>query len=371
MKITGTGSYALLALKILDSQNKIHFNKKYQRGFVWSERFKRDLIISLLKGYPIGSIIIKRKLDDEFEVVDGQQRIKTILSFLNESLSLNATHGKEAKQILLERWNGKEKYKNKNSVRNFSDLVEIDQINIQSNIIIPFETIEISDDQELKAFFNKIQNQEKVTAGEIISNLPFELFEHLKEELEEVEVGSLKNIGFDNKRNEFLKILIANYGISINNFHLGYTDDEVIKLSNKIVQQIQKDEINEEEFVKSIKSTLAFLQRIDSKIDIGRAKKRFVKLFMLITNNLNTNSKLNIKLISLINQKLSILSSSIFLTESDRKDKFIKELISLEIISKEEEFGKFIELHALFSKTKTIDAEKKKLIEFWTQKVTE
>ena len=60
---------------------------EYQRDYVWNQDFKEKLIYSLIKRYPIGNISIRNleELNDKgarSEVVDGQQRLTTILNFV-------------------------------------------------------------------------------------------------------------------------------------------------------------------------------------------------------------------------------------------------------------------------------------------------
>lgn len=43
----GNAVYTLGQIKTLWDQGLLKINREYQRGFVWSERFQKDLIISL------------------------------------------------------------------------------------------------------------------------------------------------------------------------------------------------------------------------------------------------------------------------------------------------------------------------------------
>lgn len=55
----------------------------YQRQFVWSEEQQLSLIQSILDGVPIGSIFISKRKDDScYDIVDGQQRLKSIFYFI-------------------------------------------------------------------------------------------------------------------------------------------------------------------------------------------------------------------------------------------------------------------------------------------------
>lgn len=73
---------------------------EYQRNFVWSNEFKDKLLLSLAKRYTIGNITI-RKMDvanskgARQEVVDGQQRLRTIYDFINNEYEINYETSKE------------------------------------------------------------------------------------------------------------------------------------------------------------------------------------------------------------------------------------------------------------------------------------
>ncbi len=56
----------------------------FQRNFVWDIKKASKLIESFLLGYPVPNILLGRpQNDDRMEVIDGQQRIRTISGFIN------------------------------------------------------------------------------------------------------------------------------------------------------------------------------------------------------------------------------------------------------------------------------------------------
>ncbi len=63
----------------------------FQRGSVWKERDKSFLIDSLVRGFPIPMIVLQHEERDGptdliRRVVDGQQRLRTIIAFVNREL---------------------------------------------------------------------------------------------------------------------------------------------------------------------------------------------------------------------------------------------------------------------------------------------
>lgn len=57
------------------------FNPPYQRGSVWTDEQRRNLIKSLLEGLPIGAIFLNHRDIFTTVIVDGKQRIETIQAF--------------------------------------------------------------------------------------------------------------------------------------------------------------------------------------------------------------------------------------------------------------------------------------------------
>ena len=60
----------------------------YQRGSVWGPTRRRNLIRSLMLGIPVGNIFWNMRPDMTMAVVDGKQRIETILAFYDDTLDV-------------------------------------------------------------------------------------------------------------------------------------------------------------------------------------------------------------------------------------------------------------------------------------------
>lgn len=58
---------------------KLTIQPQYQRNYIYADG-KRDVAVieSILKGYPLGLVYFNKVADDQFEVLDGQQRITSI-----------------------------------------------------------------------------------------------------------------------------------------------------------------------------------------------------------------------------------------------------------------------------------------------------
>lgn len=71
-------------------RNKIDTNPDYQRPSVWSVSQKQLLMDTILRGYDIPKLYLRKisSNPDKYEVVDGQQRLRSIWSFMSNEFAL-------------------------------------------------------------------------------------------------------------------------------------------------------------------------------------------------------------------------------------------------------------------------------------------
>src|SRR5579875_2146300 len=67
------------------SDQKLFVNRRYQRKLVWTLEEKQRLIESILKQYPIPAILLADRADGGYEIIDGLQRLHTIMSFVESA----------------------------------------------------------------------------------------------------------------------------------------------------------------------------------------------------------------------------------------------------------------------------------------------
>lgn len=63
----------------LTISEKLDLSPSYQRGFIWSLPDQKSLINTISKGYPLPNLFIRVLKDGQMEMVDGQQRSRTII----------------------------------------------------------------------------------------------------------------------------------------------------------------------------------------------------------------------------------------------------------------------------------------------------
>lgn len=96
--------YLVMSLREILSMyedGELKINPIYQRGFRWNVQQKTYLIESLLLNFPLPPIFVYQREDGIWELVDGLQRISTILEFFNKLLPEHINE--ENKLIQLER----------------------------------------------------------------------------------------------------------------------------------------------------------------------------------------------------------------------------------------------------------------------------
>jgi len=76
----------------LADKGQLNLDPPYQRRSVWSPRDKRFFIDTILNGYPAPPVFLHKTLDDSgratYHVVDGKQRIQTILAFRDNKITI-------------------------------------------------------------------------------------------------------------------------------------------------------------------------------------------------------------------------------------------------------------------------------------------
>lgn len=90
-------------LKEVYFKEMLDLSPPYQRNFIWTIYDQQHLINSIQKQNPIPNFFLLQKKDKSFEMVDGQQRSRTILSFLKgqfKDLSGNLYSDKTHSKIL-------------------------------------------------------------------------------------------------------------------------------------------------------------------------------------------------------------------------------------------------------------------------------
>jgi len=94
----------------LHEDGLLNLEPGFQRQSVWSERDRAHLIESILRNYPLPAVFFRRREEEGviyYDVIDGKQRIESILMFVGELKGMFATRvqlpGRDAVELVT--WN--------------------------------------------------------------------------------------------------------------------------------------------------------------------------------------------------------------------------------------------------------------------------
>lgn len=95
MKNFDTRTYNISDFVEWSNNGLLELSPDFQRRSVWTEKAKSYLIDTIIRGKPIPKILISQKLQGTRNiriVVDGQQRLRTILEYYNDDFKISRVH---------------------------------------------------------------------------------------------------------------------------------------------------------------------------------------------------------------------------------------------------------------------------------------
>lgn len=100
MKSYDSRTYSINDFVEWDAAKQLELNPRFQRRPVWTDKAKSFLIDTILRGKPIPKVFIRQKINvttktSMREVVDGQQRLRTILSFIKDGFVVSKRQNAE------------------------------------------------------------------------------------------------------------------------------------------------------------------------------------------------------------------------------------------------------------------------------------
>lgn len=80
-----------------DRNKQLQLNPSYQRRSVWTNKDRRFFLNTIFSGYPCPAIFLHKRVSEDgratYDVVDGKQRLETILMFSQNKISVDSEFG--------------------------------------------------------------------------------------------------------------------------------------------------------------------------------------------------------------------------------------------------------------------------------------
>jgi hypothetical protein len=148
-------------------RGKINPQPDYQRGPVWEPKKAINLVDSILKGLPIGIVMLNIVTDPDndreiWDVVDGQQRLTTLFSFLKYK------RADKDKPLFLQESQWKKANKN---FRYFDQLSEDEQDRVKT-YPVALGFLSDFDGDEIKDIYSRLQEGKALKIGERVKAYP-------------------------------------------------------------------------------------------------------------------------------------------------------------------------------------------------------
>ena len=209
---------------------------EWQRQEVWGRSKRQNLIDSILKCWKLPKFYFLKVSDDpeEYEVVDGQQRLAAIFEFFGNDLPLSDASA--------EAFGG-------NFYRDLPDK-HVDRFD---DYEIEYDEIEDASDEEVKEFFQRLQEGLPLTTSEKLNSIHSNLRDFVKELTTH---QFLQKVSASNKRYGHFDIMAKATAIEIDGLEVGLRYDDL-----RAVFESQSHFSSESHVALRLRKALEFLDR--------------------------------------------------------------------------------------------------------------
>ena len=195
MKTKSTANHQVDALKKDYECGKLRANLQYQRyNNAWGTQQKNSLIVSILQNFPIGEIIRNKVtsidgISDEFEIVDGFQRLTAISEYMNDNFALNSDNSKKIIESYLPHFKLSDNKSIISILKNYESdgNIRIKFKNLPKTLQDKILTTEVSvatlsnwDNKDVIEYFRRVQEGKPLTNADKLHTIQTELTSKLK-----------------------------------------------------------------------------------------------------------------------------------------------------------------------------------------------
>lgn len=270
MKDKTTRPTPISTLIFSDERSRINLGPSYQRESVWTKSQKQLLIDSLLRGIDIPKLYFRvfNNSEKTYEVVDGQQRLRTILDYYRDMFELDDD---------FDDING-----DPISSRKFSQL-SVDLQHQFRSVVLDIVELSGYTDDDIEEMFLRLQNGTPLNSAEKRRAIHSSLRD-IVAKLAEHDIF-VKCCGFTNKRYSFEDSIAK-----IVHFHLNDKITDIKPVSIKKTYEQNKNIKPDSKVIKEIERSLNFINKSFAEININPKLKKnsILTLTYLTTHLLNT-----------------------------------------------------------------------------------
>lgn len=257
------------------NSGKIH-DAPYQRGKIWDRSKQKALIETILKygGEKIPTITLRKIGEDDYEIVDGKQRLLTAITpYVNNEFGLQGVYNEELKGCTLD------------DLYNEWAMVYGSFMNCH----IPLEIMENMSDEEAITYFIQINSSGvNMTIGEKIHAMQGTPILKTLDSLKSHNVWN--NVTRKMRHNEYwhlsrMLLFVRDYEKNADTIHC-YTQPQLL---NEL--DVYRSVNVPQRVVKSVKATFDFLNKIFERYEFKVTIAEFFSIFLYTTINLSSLKK--------------------------------------------------------------------------------
>lgn len=248
---------------------------EYQRYFRWNETQKSDLIESIILGIPIPPIFVAQDSSGKWDVIDGLQRISTIMEFMGILVKRDSDNFYEPSRMIATKFlpslEGKYWDKVGDPENSLTEEVRRKVKRRKLDLVIIDSTSNPTAKYELFQRLNT--NGSELTAQEIRNCLMLminkEFYSHFVEMAENEVFKTIIDISDKNEQEQFEKDLVTRYLVARNS---------------------NLEKINSQEDIKKFLTEQIILLMNDSNINMEKEKNDFIEAVTILNKVLKENS---------------------------------------------------------------------------------
>ncbi len=239
----------------------------WQREEVWSTEKKQQLIDSILRNWKLPKFYFLKVGDEpeEFEVVDGQQRLVAIFEFFDNTLPLSPDSAK--------RFKGRDYRRLPQTVSDGFDDFEIE-----------YDEISDADEAEIKEFFQRLQEGLPLTSSEKLNAVHSGLRDFCRK-LSEHNFFKTK-VAFADKRYAFFDVAAKVAAIEIEGIDAGLRFDDL-----KATFEGQKAFSHQSTVARRLRSTLDWVDRVFPQKEAQLRNRTVVQSILTVAARINATGR--------------------------------------------------------------------------------